>query len=175
MLAGELYRASDPELVAARARCRQRLRAFEAAADPQAARAVLAGLFAELGDGAFAETGLRCDYGWNVRLGAGAFLNHGVVILDCAPVTIGDGAQIGPNVQLLAADHPRAPAERRAGLELAAPVTIGAHAWLGGGAIVCPGVGVGADSIVGAGAVLTRDVPPGVVAAGNPARIVREL
>ena len=102
-------------------------------------------------------------------------MNTGAVILDCAPVTIGAGALLGPRVQLLAADHPRDPAPRRAGIEVAAPVTLEANTWIGAGAIVLPGVTVGRDSVVGAGSVVTRDVPPGVVVVGSPARVVREL
>ena len=111
-----------------------------------------------------------CDYGYNIRLGAGAFLNFNCVILDVAAVEIGEAAQIGPAVQIYAADHPRDPAQRRAGLELGRPVRIGANTWIGGGAIILPGVTVGDDAIVGAGSVVTRDVAPGATVVGNPAR-----
>jgi maltose O-acetyltransferase len=171
MLAGELYRPDDPELVDARARARKLLDAFNAV--PSAER--LAGLVGHAGEGCEVVAPLICDYGWNISLGERAFLNAGAVILDCAPVAIGAQALIGPNVQLLAADHPRDPELRRSGLELAAPVTVGANAWVGAGAILCPGVSVGDDSIVGAGSVVTRDVPAGVVAAGNPCRVIRPL
>jgi maltose O-acetyltransferase len=103
------------------------------------------------------------------------FVNFGAVILDPAEVTIGDGAQLAPNVQLLTADHPRDPETRASLLELGRPIHIGANAWLGGGAIVLPGVTIGADAVVGAGSVVTRDVPPRAIAVGNPCRVVRTL
>ena len=103
------------------------------------------------------------------------FINFNAVILDCAAVTIGDGTQLGPGVQLLAADHPRDPQTRRDLLELARPISIGSNVWLGAAAIVLPGVSVGDDSIIGAGSVVTRDIPNGVLAFGNPCRVVRKL
>jgi maltose O-acetyltransferase len=171
MLAGELYLAGDPELVAERDRARALLEAFNAT--PGFDR--LAALVGHAGAGCEVVAPLMCDYGWNISIGERAFVNAGAVILDCAPVTIGAQALLGPNVQLLAADHPRDPELRRQGLESAAPVAVGANVWIGAGAILCPGVSVGDDSIVGAGSVVTRDVPAGVVAAGNPCRVVREL
>jgi maltose O-acetyltransferase len=177
MLRGELYLASDPELVAARVRAR-RLFARLNASDPGdvAGRvALLRELLGGLGADAWIEPPFHCDYGAQITLGAGVFVNFGGVFLDPAPITIGDQAQLGPNVQLLTADHPRDPAVRVAGPELGFPITIGARAWLGGGVIVCPGVTIGDDSTIGAGSVVTRDVPAGVVAAGNPCRVLRRL
>ena len=171
MLAGELYRPDDPELVEERRRCRELLDAFNA--EPVPGR--LAALVGSAGRDCEVVAPLMCDYGWNISLGERAFVNAGAVILDCAPVTIGALALLGPNVQLLAADHPRDPELRRSGLESAAPVTVGENVWIGAGAILCPGVSVGDDSIIGAGAVVTRDVPAGVVAAGNPCRVIRRL
>ena len=171
MLTGQLYLAGDPELVEERRRSRELLDAFNAAPGPDR----LAALVGHAGPGCEVVAPLMCDYGWNISLGERAFVNAGAVILDCAPVTIGAQALLGPNVQLLAADHPRDPGLRGQGLESAAPVTVGANAWIGAGAILCPGVSVGDDSIVGAGSVVTRDVPAGVVAAGNPCRVVRAL
>ncbi len=115
----------------------------------------------------------HCDYGFNIRLGAGVFLNFNRVILDVAEVGIGAGTQIGPAVQIWAADHPRDAAGRASGLELGRPVRIGRNVWIGGGAILLPGVAVGDDAVIGAGSVVTRDVPAGVTVAGNPARVVR--
>jgi maltose O-acetyltransferase len=115
------------------------------------------------------------DYGRNTTIGDRSFLNCGAVILDCGPVDIGDDVQIGPNVQLLTPTHPLDPAERRAGWEAQKPVKISRGVWLGGGVIVCPGVTIGEDAVVGAGAVVTRDVPAGVLAAGNPSRVIRDL
>jgi maltose O-acetyltransferase len=175
MLAGELYLAADPELVAARARCEELLRRFNGEAGEAARRAVLAELLGALGEGAEVRPPFHCDYGENISIGPRAFLNFNAVILDVCRVTIGAAAQLGPGVQLLAADHPRDPATRRSGLESGAPVAVGDNAWIGAGAILCPGVSVGDDSIVGAGSVVTRDVPAGVVAAGSPCRVIRKL
>jgi maltose O-acetyltransferase len=171
MLAGDLYDAGDPELVAERERCERLLRAFNASGDQA--------LLGELLGGIGAETYLRapffCDYGWNITIGAGSFANFNCVMLDVTPITIGDRVQVASAVQLLAADHPRDVATRASGLENGRPITIEDDVWLGGGAIICPGVTVGQGSIIGAGSVVTRDVPAGVVAAGNPCRMIREL
>jgi maltose O-acetyltransferase len=175
MLAGELYRAGDPQLAREREQCRSLLRAFNAEPDPTARTVLLRELVGALGARASIQPPFACDYGSNITMGDDVFLNFNCVILDCAAVTIGDRTQIASRVQLLAADHPRDPEARRELLELARPVSIGANVWIGAGAIVCPGVTVGDDTIIGAGAVVTRDVPPGVVAAGVPARVVREL
>jgi maltose O-acetyltransferase len=169
MLAGELYRAGDPELVAERRRARELLRRLPD--DPGA----LAELLGHLGEGAEIVAPFACDYGYNISLGAGSFVNAGCVFLDCAPIEIGERTQIGPAVQLLTADHPLDAETRRAGLENAKPISIGADAWLGGGVIVLPGRNIGAECVIGAGSVVTKDVPGGVVAAGNPARVLRRL
>ena len=113
----------------------------------------------------------HCDYGFNISLGDGAFLNFNCLILDVVAVTIGARTQIGPGVQILTADHPRDPAERASGLEFGRPISIGANVWIGGGAIILPGVRIGDDALVGAGAVVTRDVAPGATVVGNPARV----
>ena len=113
----------------------------------------------------------HCDYGFNISLGEGVFLNFNCVILDVVAVTIGDRTQIGPGVQILTADHPREAAQRESGLEFGRPVSIGRNVWIGGGAIILPGVTIGDDVLIGAGSVVTRDVPSGSTAFGNPARI----
>lgn len=177
MLRGELYLASAPELVAARARARRLFTRFNAS-DPESIatrRELLVDLLGEIGSDGSIEPPFYCDYGTQITLGARTFVNFGAVFLDPARITIGDDVQIGPNVQLLTADHPLDPAKRAAGPELARPITIGARVWLGGGVIVCPGVTIGADSTIGAGSVVTRDLPAGVVAAGNPCRVLRAL
>ena len=117
----------------------------------------------------------RCDYGYQTSVGARTFANFGLISLDVATVTIGDDVQIGPNVQLLTAFHPVAAGPRRDKWEAARPITVGDNVWLGGGVIVLPGVTIGANTVVGAGAVVTRDLPPDVVAVGNPARVVRPV
>ena len=177
MVRGDLYLASDPELVAARVRAR-RLWALFNASDPGdvAARVtLLRELLGHVGTDVWIEPPFHCDYGTQITLGRGVFVNFGGVFLDPAPIVIGEQAQLGPNVQLLTADHPRDAATRAAGPELGRPITIGARTWLGGGVIVGPGVSIGADTIIGAGSVVVKDVPAGVVAVGNPCRVVREI
>ena len=175
MLGGELYRADDPELMAERSRCRSFLRTYNDAVDAQSRSVLLRELLGRAGDGATVESPLLCDYGYNISVGAGTFVNYGAIILDVAPVVIGDHVQIGTAVQILAADHPRDPHLRRSGAECGSPVTIEDNVWIGSGVIVCPGVTVGANSVIGAGAVVTRAIPPDVVAAGNPCRVIRSL
>ena len=124
-----------------------------------------------VGEGVVIRPPFHCDYGFNISLGAGAFLNFNCVILDVVTVSIDAGTQIGPAVQILAADHPREPAVRAAGLEFGCPISIGRNVWIGGGAIILPGVSIGDDALIGAGSVVTRDVPAGATAFGNPARV----
>ena len=177
MIRGELYLATDPELVEARVRARRVFARFNASdpGDVATRVALMRELFGTVGADSWIEPPFYCDYGSQITLGAGVFVNFGGVFLDPAPIVIGDGAQIGPNVQLLTADHPLDARARAAGPELARPITIGARVWLGGGVIVCPGVTIGEESTIGAGSVVTRDVPPGVVAVGNPCRVIRKL
>ncbi|HET7410908.1 MAG TPA: sugar O-acetyltransferase [Paracoccaceae bacterium] len=171
MLAGEPYRADAPELVADRQRAAAWMARYNGAvAGPEDRLALLRELMAAVGHGAEVRPPFFCDYGYNIHLGEGAYLNFGCVILDVVEVRIGALAQVGPGVQILPADHPRDAGERAAGLESGRPVRVGQGAWIGGGAILLPGVTVGDGAIVGAGAVVTRDVPPGVTAVGNPAR-----
>jgi maltose O-acetyltransferase len=177
MLSGRLYDASDAALVADRLRARRLTDAFNRAApdDEPARLAALAGLLGRCGARVRIEPPLRCDYGRYTTLGDDVFVNFGCTILDCARIDVGDRVQIGPNVQLLAATHPLDAAARRTGRELALPVTVGEDAWLGAGVIVCPGVSIGARSVIGAGSVVVRDIPPDVFAAGNPCRVIRAL
>jgi maltose O-acetyltransferase len=126
--------------------------------------------FASVGEDVLIRAPFFCDHGYNISLGAGAFLNYNCIILDVEPISIGEGTAIGPGVQILAADHPRDPELRRQKLRFGRPVTIGANVWIGGGAIILPGVTIGDDAIIGAGSVVTRDVPVGATVVGNPAR-----
>ncbi|MBS1892137.1 MAG: sugar O-acetyltransferase [Actinobacteria bacterium] len=177
MLAGDLYLVDDPELEAALARGTRLADEFNALAprDRSAARAVLTELVGGLGEEAWVRAPIYVDYGEQLTIGARTFVNFGLVALDVAPIAIGDDCQLGPNVQLLTAYHPTEPGPRRAKLEAAAPIAIGDNVWLGGGAIVLPGVTIGDDAVIGAGAVVTKDIPAGVVAVGNPARVIRTL
>ena len=177
MLRGELYRADDPELVADHRRCRLLVEAFNATSVDQAdeRRKLLHSLFGVVGNGAEVRPPLQCDYGFNVACGDDTFVNYGAVFLDVAPIRIGAGVQIGTNVQLLTATHPLEATARRQGWESGSPITIGEGVWLGGGVIVCPGVTIGEDTVVGAGSVVVSDLPSGVLAVGNPARVVRSL
>ncbi len=173
MLAGEPYDAGDRELAQDRRRASQWMDRYNASQSlPRARRlALLREAFGRVGDGSAIRPPFFCDYGYNISLGAGVFLNFNCVILDVVGVEIGDLTQIGPGVQILTADHPRDPAQRRAGLEYGRPIVIGGNVWIGGGAIILPGVRIGDDAIIGAGAVVTRDVPAGATALGNPARL----
>jgi len=132
--------------------------------------ALLGERFASVGEHALIRPPFFCDHGYNISLGAGAFLNYNCVILDVAPVFIGEGTAIGPAVQILASDHPRDPVLRRRKVRFGRPVTIGSNVWIGGGAIILPGVTIGDDAIVGAGSIVTRHVAAGVTVVGNPAR-----
>ena len=175
MLAGQLYRADDPQLVAERRRCQDLLRAYNDEVEEPARSRSLRELLGRVGERASVQSPLTCDYGYNISLGASTFVNYGAIILDVVPVVIGDHVQIGTAVQILTADHPRDPGVRRTGVESGSPIRIADNAWIGSGAILCPGVTIGADSVIGAGSVVTRAVPAGVVAAGNPCRVIRSL
>jgi maltose O-acetyltransferase len=177
MLAGDLYIADDPVLAAEAQRAMALMEAFNRspASNPAERRRLLAELLGSYGDGSEIRPPFFCDYGYQTTVGARTFVNFGLVVLDVARVSIGDDVQIGPNVQLLTATHPLAPGLRREKWEAAKPIDIGNNVWLGGGVIVCPGVSIGKDTVVGAGSVVTKDLPPNVVAVGSPARTVRSL
>jgi maltose O-acetyltransferase len=176
MLAGALYDPNDAQLVAERRRARELLLRLNATREDQAPERaqILDELFGAATD-AVIQPPFFCDYGTNITLGSKVFMNFNCVILDVAPVSIGDFVLFGPAVQVYAATHPLSAAERRSGLEGGKPVSIGDDVWIGGGAIICPGVRIGARSVIGAGSVVTRDIPEDVFAAGNPCRVVRSL
>ena len=177
MLAGDLYLAEDPELIRECVHAQQLTGRINAAdpTDRDSLRALFTELLGAFGEDSAIRPPFRCDYGYQTFIGARTFANWGLVCLDVARVTIGDDVQIGPNVQLLTATHPRQAETRRDKWESAAPITVGDNTWLGGGVIVCPGVTIGADTVVGAGSIVVRDLPSGVLAVGTPARVVREL
>ena len=177
MRAGELYVAEGPELAEMASRAR-RLQDDYNRADGEASarrRSILGDLLGSIGPDSEIRPPFFCDYGAHIDVGARVFANFGLVALDVAPIRIGDDVQIGPGVQLLTPTHPLDPELRRAKWEAAEPIEIGPNAWVGGGAIVLPGVTIGENSVVGAGAVVTHDVPPDVVVVGNPARVLRSL
>jgi maltose O-acetyltransferase len=177
MLAGELYRGSDKELLAERQHAQQLLARYNGAPDDgqDAHTALLRDFLSAVGDGTVVLPPFRCDYGYNISLGRNVFINYHCIFLDCALITIGDDVQIGPAVQLYTAQHPLDANVRRSGLESANPIRIGSDVWIGGGAVVLPGITIGDRSIVGAGSVVVHDVPPDSLVVGNPARLVRTL
>ena len=174
MLAGELYDPLDPELVAGRERARDLCQDLNATreADAEGRRRILRALFGRGGDTVWMQPPFFCDYGSNIELGERVFFNFNCVVLDVCPVRIGDFTLFGPAVQIYTPMHPM-DAELRRRQEFGKPVTIGADVWVGGGAIILPGVTVGSRTVIGAGSVVTRDVPDDVFAAGNPCRVIR--
>jgi maltose O-acetyltransferase len=177
MLAGDLYLADDPELAEANAAALDLAAAYNATTVRQGPlrRALLEQLLGAVGEGTEIRPPFLVDYGSQIRVGARCFANYGLVALDVATITIGDDVQIGPNVQLLTPTHPVDPGPRRDKWEAAKPIAIGDNVWLGGGVVVLPGVTIGENTVVGAGSVVTRDLPANVVAVGNPARVVRTI
>lgn len=176
MLAGEPYRF-DESLAEDTRRCRELLHRINTATPDQDEErdAALRELLGTFGAGSNIRPPFRCEYGFMTHVGERVYAGFGLVCLDVARVTIGDDTQLGPGVQLLTPTHPLEPDARRERWESAEPITIGRNVWLGGAVVVCPGVTIGDDTVVGAGSVVVRDLPPGVLAVGNPARVVRAL
>ncbi len=176
MLVGELYDPQDPELVRLREIARDLCRQLNATreSDRETRRILLQQLFRSGGDSAWIQPPFYCDYGANISLGERVFMNFNCVVLDVCPVKIGDRTLIGPAVQIYAATHPMDPELRRTH-ESGRPIEIGSDVWIGGGAIICPGVKIGSKSVIGAGSVVTRAIPEGVFAAGNPCRVLRTI
>ena len=176
MVAGELYDPLDPELVAMRSRARDLCWDLNATreSEPEKRRAILRQLFGAGGESVWMQPPFFCDYGSNVRLGERVFFNFNCVLLDVCPITIGSFTLFAPAVQVLTAAHPLDPVRRRA-QEFGKPVAIGSDVWVGAGAIILPGVTIGDRAVIGAGSVVTRDVPAEVFAAGNPCRVIREI
>jgi maltose O-acetyltransferase len=177
MLAGALYRGTDPHLVREQVRGQQRVERYNASdpADRAGRRALLGELLGAVGENVTIRPRFACDYGTNIRIGRGTFINFDCVFLDCALIEIGEDVQMAPGVHLYTAQHPIEPIARRDGLEYALPIRIEDNVWLGGRVVVCPGVTIGRDTVVGAGSVVVRDLPAGVVAAGSPARVIRQV
>lgn len=178
MLAGEDYIASqDPKIEAAYRRALELSKAYEKTylIDPPAARKILQELIPKLGEEVEIRPPLYVDYGFNLEIGAKTFINFGLTALDPGKIKIGENCQIGPNVQLLTPTHPMDAELRKTGLEGSKPITIGAGVWLGGAVVVCPGVTIGENSVIGAGAVVTKDIAANSLAVGNPASVIKRL
>lgn len=177
MVAGEPYLSADPQLAALRLWARSLVHRFNHTPPHEEGlkSALLAELFGSIGGACTIEPGLHVDYGLHIRIGRNFYANANCVMLDVAAISIGDDTMFGPAVQLLTATHPVEPQERISGRELGVPIMIGSRVWLGGGVIVGPGVTIADDTVVGSGAVVVRDLPAGVVAVGNPARVIREV
>jgi maltose O-acetyltransferase len=177
MLAGELYIASDPELISLHRRACQLTRLYNTTTEEELEKRsqILQDLFGSVGSDVQITPTFYCDYGSNIYAGDGLYMNYGCVILDCNTVHIGDNVLCAPYVQIYTAHHPVDPALRLTGQELATPVKIGSNVWIGGGAIICPGVTIGDNTTIGAGSVVVKSIPANVVAAGNPCRVIRQL
>ncbi|MEO5924959.1 MAG: sugar O-acetyltransferase [Bryobacteraceae bacterium] len=176
MISGELYDSLDPDLVVARTRVRNLCGELNNAPEEEQVRrrSLLEQIFAKGGDTVWMQPPFSCDYGFNIELGERVFFNFNCVVLDTCKVTIGDFTLFGPGVQILTAMHPLN-AELRRKQEFGKPIDIGSDVWVGAGALILPGVRIGSRAVIGAGSVVTRDVPEGVVAAGNPCRVLREI
>lgn len=172
MLSGAFYSVLDAEIQADLAAAREWMDRYNLrqGVTAQQARAMLVERLAAVGEDVMIRPPFHCDYGYNISVGRGVFINFNCVILDVVAVSIGDGTLIAPGVQILTADHPRDAAIRAQGMEFGRPVTIGRNVWIGAGALILPGVTIGDNAVVGAGSVVTRDVAEGLTVAGNPAR-----
>jgi maltose O-acetyltransferase len=176
MVRGELYDAFDADLVAARRRARLLLHALNQVGRDEAERnGLIKQLIPTSDESLWIEPPFYCDYGVNISVGGSVYFNFNCVILDVAPVSIGSRVLFGPSVHIYSATHPISAAERRSGLELGKPIAIADDVWVGGAVVICPGICIGARSVIGAGSVVTRDIPSDVVAAGNPCRVIRRL
>lgn len=177
MLAGELYDPLDEQLSKERLNARLLIKALNNTCEDETEERtrILKELLPNAGTGLWLQPPFYCDYGSNIRLGEKVFFNFNCVVLDVTAVTIGSRTMLGPNVQIYTATHPLDHQQRASGLEFAKPITIGEDAWIGGSVVICPGVTIGDRSVIGAGSVVTRDIPSDVFAAGNPCRVIRAL
>ena len=175
MLTGQLYDSSDEQLVKERHEARLLFQKINALTDKDKPLRdkLFYDLFGEAGEKLFVEPPFYCDYGYNIKVGYNVFMNYNCCILDVMEVTMGNNVLIGPNVQIYTATHPMDAKTRATWLEFAKPIHIGSDVWIGGGAILCPGITVGNGVVIGAGAVVTKDVPDNVFVAGNPAKVIK--
>jgi maltose O-acetyltransferase len=175
MLSGEMFDPRDPALIKMRSRARRLTRQFNAETSLSKRTGLLKQLFAKVGSKVYIEPPFFCDYGSNIFAGDDLFINVGCVILDAAEVNFGKSVLCGPNVQIYTVTHPLDPDLRATNIESAKPVKIGNRVWIGGGAIILPGISIGDNTVIGAGSVVTKDIPANVMAAGNPCRVIRKL
>jgi len=177
MLAGELYDPLDKQLSEERMRARLLIKELNETSEDDAEKrsGILKELIPAAEPGLWLQPPFYCDYGTNIRIGEKVFFNFNCVVLDVAEVTIGSRTMFGPNVQVYTATHPMNHLERASGVEYAKPIVIGADVWIGGSVVICPGVMVGDRSVIGAGSVVTKNIPPDVFAAGNPCKVIRSL
>ncbi|MER3114849.1 sugar O-acetyltransferase [Bacillus altitudinis] len=175
MIKGEYYHPNDHTLMADRAKARQLTFAYQQTNEPSQRKAILKELLGACGENVVFEGRIQCDYGYNIEVGEHFFTNFDAVLLDVCKITIGDHCLLGPNGHIYTAGHPLNPEERQTGIEFGKPVTIGHHVWIGGGAIINPGVTIGDHAVIASGSVVTKDVPANVIVGGNPAKILKHL
>lgn len=177
MQAGEIYNDFAEDLFNRRVEAKKLFREYNRLGDDevQARRDIMRRLFKSVGRNVWIEPDFRCEFGRNISIGDDVYINFGCVILDCGQIRIGNNTLIGPNVGLFSGNHTTDPEERAAGGLIPKPITIGRRVWLCGNVTVTPGVTIGDDTIIGAGSVVTRDIPSGVIAAGNPCRVLRQI
>ena len=177
MLRGLPYKAWLDGLEAERDACKAKV--YELNMLPPAERgripALLKDLFGKTGERLFVEPPFHCDYGWNIEVGENFFANYNLTVLDVGKVTFGDNVQIAPNVSIYTAGHPVHPMSRNSGYEYGIPITVGSNVWIGGSVVILPGVTIGDNAVIGAGSVVTKDIPANCIAAGNPCRVLREI
>ncbi|WP_145523148.1 sugar O-acetyltransferase [Virgibacillus sp. SK37] len=177
MIAGEIYDPADPILVKDREEARRKVRIYNQSLESEEEKRMelLKELLGSTGESLYMEPNIRFDYGYNTYVGENFYANFDCTILDVSEVRIGDNCMLGPSVQIYTATHPLHPTERNSGIEYAKPITIGNNVWIGGSAVICPGVTIGNNVVVAAGAVVTKNVPDSVVVGGNPAKVIKKI
>lgn len=177
MQRNEIYDDFDADLFSRRVEAKKLFKEYNATTDDETSRRreIMKALFKKVGENVYMEPNFTCEFGKNITLGNDLYINFGCTMLDCGQITIGNNTLIGPNVSMYSANHSLDPHERIAGALIPNPITIGDRVWIGGGSIILGGVSIGSDSVIGAGSVVVKDIPSGVVAAGNPCRVIRKI